>query len=179
MKVALIYGYAEGPRIAKNFISEIHRLGHKHVAIQDADVIIAHSGGTYMVPDTNQARLVILVDVPYYDSHKSFMNKLYRRVVEEGWSWKSVSKFGWNNWYVISSPQRCFQMYRAVIDGVFHGLKGKKVVFVRNAQDLFGEIAQDKRETKKINALTVELPGTHDDIWQRPEAYIKLSEKYL
>jgi hypothetical protein len=179
MKVALVYGYAEGPRIAKEFVSTLYRLGHKLVSATDADVIIAHSGGSFMIPDKNNAKVVMLVDVPYYDNHKSFVKKLYRRVAEEGWSLKSIRKFSWNNWYVVSNPKRCWRMYRAVIVGSFHGVNGKRVVLVRNSQDLFGVIAQDKQEAKKINADVKELPGTHDDIWVHPEVYIKLAEKQL
>lgn len=179
MKVALAYGYAEGPRIAKEFLSVAHQFGHELVSIADADVIIAHSGGSYMIPDKNDAKAVMLVDVPYYDSHKSFVKKLYRRVAEEGWSLKSIRKFSWNSWYVISSPKRYLQMYRAIIDGNLHGLEGKKVLFVRNSQDLFGVIDQDRQAAVRLNAKIEELPGHHDDIWAHPEAYLKLAEKHI
>jgi hypothetical protein len=179
MKIALIYGYAEGPRIAATFISSLRRLGHELVDASDAEVIVAHSGGSYLIPNKNNAKLILLVDVPYYDSHTSLMKKLYKRVTEEGWSLKSISKFGWNNWYVVSKPKRCFQMYKAVIDGTFQGLDGNKVVFVRNTKDIFGVVAQDKKEAKKIKGKVEELPGIHDDLWIHPEPYIKLAEKIL
>lgn len=179
MKVALIYGYAEGPRIACDFMAELNRLGHQLVDTTVAEVIIAHSGGSYLVPDKNGAKVVMLVDVPYYDSHRSFIRKLYKRVVEEGWSKKSIKKFGWNNWYVLSQPKRSFRMYKAVINGSFYGLDKKKVLFVRNDKDLFGVVDQDKKEARQMGGVVKVLPGTHDHLWEHPELYIKLVEKYL
>lgn len=179
MKVALIYGYAEGPRIGKKFRESLVTSGHELVGIDKAEVIIAHSGGSFLIPDNHAANLVVLVDVPYYDSHRSFIKKLTKRVAEEGWSRESISKFAWNNWYVISDLKRSHQMYKAVIRGTFYGLAGKKVLVIRNSQDVFGKLAQDKEEAQKAGWVATELPGTHDDLWINPEPYIKLAEKHL
>jgi len=179
MKVALEYGYAEGPRVAEDFIVELNQLGHQLVDAELAEVIIAHSGGSYLVPDKNSAEVVMLVDVPYYDSHRSFIGKLYKRVVEEGWSKKSIKKFAWNTWYLLSQPKRSFRMYKAVIDGSFYGLYKKKVIFVRNDRDLFGIVDQDKKEAKQVGGVVEVVPGTHDHLWEHPELYIKLVGKYL
>lgn len=179
MKVALIYGYSEGPRIAKKFQAILGSLGHTLVNVDKAQVIIAHSGGSYMVPDKHSAKVVMLVDVPYYDSHWSFINKLFKRVMGEGLSVSALNKLGWNSWYMISQYKRGSQMKKLVINGVFTGVKGKKVLLVRNSQDIFGTLAQDKKEAQRNGWAAEKLPGTHDDIWTNPKAYIKLAEKYL
>lgn len=179
MKVALIYGYAEGPRIAKSFIEYLEAHGHQLVEDSKAEVIIAHSGGAYLIPDNNLATKVVLVGVPYYDNHWSFIKKLSKRVAEEGVSLAALQKFALNNWYVYSQPKRSYRMYRRVIDGSFHGVDGKRVMLVRNNKDLFGAISQDEQQAHKSGWLVQGLPGTHDDLWTNPEPYIKLLEKQL
>ncbi len=179
MKVALIYGYAEGPRIAKNLIEYLGARGHELVDASEAEVILAHSGGSYLIPDNNSATRVVLVDVPYYDNHPSFIKKLSKRVTEEGISLSALQKFIWNNWYVYSQPKRSYQMYKRVIEGEFHGVEGKKVMLVRNNNDLFGAIDQDKEQARANGWLVEGLPGTHDDLWVNPEPYSKFLEKQL
>jgi len=176
MKVALIYGYAEGPRIAQRFITELQQRGHVVVQPEDADIIIAHSGGSYMIP-ASQAKLIMCINVPYYDSRWSFVKKLTKRVAEEGMSISAMQKFAWNNWYVYSQPIRSYRMYKQVMHGVFDGTKDKKVILVRNDRDLFGDISQDRRVAKQYPWKTRGLSGTHDDLWVNPGQYITLMEE--
>src|SRR5688572_18120710 len=67
MKVAIIYGWAEGHWHGHRLRKELKAAGleYSHDPA-NADVIIAHSGGCYMLPDNSQANLVMLVGFPYY-----------------------------------------------------------------------------------------------------------------
>lgn len=178
MKITFVYGYAEGPRLVTKFNKVAAKLGHDLVDVDQADVVIAHSGGTFMVP-TNTSKVVLLVNAPHYDSHWSFVKKLTTRVADEGFHLNALRKLLWNTWYFLSQPVRGRQMKKAVIAGHFTGLDGKIVIMVRNEHDNFGTIEQDNQIAKKFGWLTQELPGTHDDVWSHPEAYIKLAERYL
>lgn len=176
MKVALVYGYAEGPRITRKFSAALQVAGHQLNDAKTADVIIAHSGGSFMIPN-NQAKVVLLVNAPYYESHRAMIRNLANRVRQEGIKPIALRKLGWNGWYLVSRPRRARQMQKAVIEGKFPSTEQATVLLIRNADDNFGTPAQDQKLAAEHNWKTITLPGTHDDIWGNPGPYIKLLEE--
>src|SRR5690349_1106305 len=112
-KVAIIYGWSEGPWHGKKLRQEISNAGFEIIKQPEkADIIIAHSGGCFMLPQQSRAHLVLLVGLPYWPG-KHPVRSLRQKIKDEtknGW-WLKKTYF--NAYYFLTRPRRWFMMWRA------------------------------------------------------------------
>ena len=173
--LCIIYGFCEGPRMAGRMLRALRQAGY-HVTDDpyQADVVIAHSGGCFLVPSDLPAKQVIMIGLTYWPG-KSILRALIQKNVNDfrfhrrdrnqrGW----LQKFRWNLVYFWNMP-RNLTMLRARQRGEFWQVQ--RLTLVRNREDSFC--------TPDLASLPfthrprfVELPGQHDDCWLHPQRYI-------
>ena len=116
-RVAIIYGWAEGPWQSKKFIKELKGAGF---AIEEnpieADVLFAHSAGCYLIPPTIKARLLVLDGLPYWPGRSMASGVVHKLISElrylrrnRGLTWW-LNKIAHNGWYIISRPQKTYYL---------------------------------------------------------------------
>ncbi|HSW99696.1 MAG TPA: hypothetical protein VLH38_01535 [Patescibacteria group bacterium] len=156
----------------------LHALKHAgYTIINDpykADVVIAHSGGCFLVPKDLPAKQIIMIGLTYWP-HKSILRALF----EKNWNdfhfhrrsrnarhW--LRKFIWNTIYFWNWPHN-IRMLRARKRGEFWHLK--RLTLIRNEEDSFctPDIANIPFTHKPD---FIELPDQHDDCWLHPKHYI-------
>ncbi|HSX35421.1 MAG TPA: hypothetical protein VLH84_00635 [Patescibacteria group bacterium] len=176
-KICIIYGFCEGPRIAARMLTTLKNNGFEITGDpHNADVILAHSGGCYMVPHNVAAKRIIMVGLTYWPG-KSITRTFAKKIWDDLTHHRSeraarfwAHKTRWNLTYFWNMP-RNFAMLNALRAGDFWQLT--RVTVVRNHQDHFC--------TPDLTCLPfahkprlVELPGQHDDLWLHPERYLSV-----
>lgn len=179
MKVCIIYGWSEGPWQGKLLRTALHKSGFSITRrAQEADIIIAHSGGCYMLPDNSRAQLVLLVGLPYWRGKhpvRSLQEKLRSELRDMWWYKKTI----FNTYYFFTRPRRWVRMWQNWSKQVLPQLDNVAVTLVRNEQDYFMHPTDSKSLADKHNWKMKTLQGLHDDIWNNPQPYVELIKDSL
>lgn len=181
-KVYTLYGFAEGRAIGKKLRRELRAAGYINTRFKShADVFIAHSGGCLLVPKNAKAKLILLVDPPYWPG-KHVTKSLAQKVKRDYQHHREIKKVrrlsaktGHNGRYFITTLPRTIRMYKAHRMLNFPETKhGQQIYLIRNKHDSFcsPEIKDLLPQAKAYHYQ--ELPGEHDDIWHYPKKYIEL-----
>ena len=174
MKVAIIYGWAEGHLHGKRLRAALHRSGFEIANTpQEADIIISHSGGCYLVPPESKARLILLIGLPLWtgkDAVTSTKEKL--KTEPKGLWWLQKSLF--NVYYLITRPSGTFIMKKAVEDQTLPKLAQANLLLVRNEKDPYMHPAETQTLANEKGWSYVSMNSHHDDLWVRPEPYVEL-----
>ncbi len=175
--VCILYGFCEGPRIGRRFESELGRAGFSvEPDVSRADIVVAHSGGCFLVSDSLPARQVVMIGLTHWPGkpivwsliEKSWNDFRFQRGARNLRGW--LHKFAWNLIYFWNMPNN-LRMLKARKRGEFW--QAKHLTLIRNYEDSFctpdvASLPFDRTPT------IVELPGQHDDCWLRPENYVDI-----
>ncbi len=63
--VAILEGWAGGPWHTRQFRQLLKKAGFVVAKVEDAEIIIAHSAGIFDIPSNRQAKVIIMIGVPY------------------------------------------------------------------------------------------------------------------
>jgi hypothetical protein len=177
--VCVLFGGAEGERIAINFFRALKEAGFLIVKDSSkADIIIAHSAGCYMLPETVRARKIILINIPHWPGKSIFRGLLQKTKHDLQFSLSNryrrwfVYKTIWNTWYFLRIDT-ALKMFRGRIRGrLWEDMSAEKII-VRNTEDAF--CGPDLSTLPfKHDVTHVALSGQHDDLWINPKPYIDL-----
>jgi hypothetical protein len=172
--VCILYGFCEGPQIGKGLIATLQATGFDITTnASRADIIIAHSGGCFVLPEQHRARLVLLIGVPHWPG-KSMARGIYQKVVSDYALHRHTQmlrqwllKTSWHGiyfWHMVYN----WRMLRA-IKRPFH-TDADRVVLIRNREDT--SCTPDIAQLPALPQQTfLALPGQHDDCWLHPERY--------
>jgi hypothetical protein len=181
--VCIVYGFSEGAAHGRALRQVLTASGFR--VVKDpakADILIAHSGGCFVVPEKHQATLVILVGIDHWPG-KSFIvaitQKVWNDVVAHRGERKLTAwlrKTGWNLIYG-GNIRRHLRMLRGKRRGSAWSINAARLVLVRNHEDTF--CTPDTHTLPfKSKPITVELIGQHDDIWLHPEPYVDIIQAH-
>ena len=142
-----------------------------------ADIIIAHSGGCFALPDHVRARKIVLVGITYWPG-RSLAGSMVRKVIDDLHEHHREGELRFwlqKSWFNLLYAFRITQglcMLRGRHDGRVWRY-GKQVVVVRYSHDTFC--------TPDLGTLPftdppkiVQLPGHHDDCWRKPAAIVRI-----
>lgn len=186
VNVAVMEGWAGGPRLSKQFRQALGAAGYTLTGPEHADVIIAHSGGCYFVPVKSPAKLVILIDPPYWPG-KTIVSRLFvkkyqdNRLTRRTLGWKAwLAKTGWEAFYILAKPGYTTAALKknGSLD-FLNDLKQKPIYLVRNDADYFCSADIQAALNGYPNITYVPLPGQHDDYYVNPGPYIALLPKNI
>lgn len=177
-KVAIVYGWAEGPRHAKRFRALLRAEGFSITRkLEDADVLIAHSGGIFLLPANMRAELVMLVGVPYWPGKhpsKSLREKIKLELMNRGSLRYLLRKSVFNCLYFVSKPVHHYRIWNSWRHNLYPTSKESSFIAVRNRHDTFTNHKEVFNLASNNNWNVVSLDGYHDDLWLHPESYVKI-----
>lgn len=180
--IAVLEGWAGGPRLSRNFTTYAHGRGLiLSKKPTQADYIVAHSTGCYMLPRQLKAKRIMLIDPPYWPGESIVgrwinMNKGELRVLlQQHGYWRFFRNKFWEIYYIFAKPSYSWSVFRnqSHLDFI-DKLAGKKVVLVRNQADEFCSPDIKQALAGHKNFTYVEVPGYHGDYYLNPEPYIDL-----
>lgn len=180
--VCILYGLAEGPRIGAALTAKLIESGFTITqSAHSADYILAHSGGCFLVPADNKAKVILLIGLPYWPpkntlttmQQKNVFEFKYRRTHKELRTW--TKRLFWNSVYLLN-----FRALQKMVAGRANKayFDVANAILVRNKYD-FGCTPDIASIPFKQQPEYVQLPGMHDDCWDNPEPYITLLSKRL
>ena len=176
--ICIIYGFAEGRYISAGMRKALRGHGFKVVkAPSEASVLLAHSGGCYMLPQSHNAKLVVLVDPPMWLDRKP-LKGLPAKLRNEDRTAYWYKKTAFNLWYLASRPARWFRMGRFIKLDAINTLNAKTVV-IRIKDDSFAHPEHVLARVSECEWTVCSLEGGHDDLWERPDRYVKLIDSVI
>ncbi|HSX04908.1 MAG TPA: hypothetical protein VLF69_00325 [Candidatus Saccharimonadales bacterium] len=182
LSVCIIYGINEGPFMGRPLVRALEQAGFTIAANPtQADVILAHSGGCFLIPQPNRAKLIVQVGIAYWP-HKLWLASTVRKVYREGklyfrqhrlreWAHK------WLYHVRYSSLSTALRMLRSrPINQPWNSTQPQ--VIVRNHHDVYCSPEIYKVAFRGPRTF-LSLPGEHDDCWEHPEPYVRLIQSLL
>jgi hypothetical protein len=179
-RVHIIPGFAEGKYQINIFRTVFGAAGYEFTDNPlEAKIIIAHSGGVFLIPEGHQAELLILSGIPYF-SGTSLWTRLRRQLQFDlrllFTNTRSVYKlFALDIYYFLRHPRLWLRMYRAIqAQKLPHA---PKVTVVYHDEDPYstGEVMRDLTRAKGWQLVI--KSGGHDDLWLHPEVYLKILQQ--
>jgi hypothetical protein len=185
--IAILHGFAGGWWHTREFNKALNKADLRQTKKPGAaDIIFAHSGGCYRIPENNQAKLIVLVGPPYWPNKSILRRMLLKKNQDTSLRFKerglvfAVNKFIWELVYIIIKPSYMFialkhHRYLHFLDL----LENKKVILIRNDEDYFCSPQIKDAVKKYTNIKYMPMPGNHDDFMTNPQPYIDLMLKEL
>ena len=174
MKVGIIYGWSEGKWHGKLLRKELHLQGFTLTSdLTEADALIAHSGGSYLLPDNGRAGVVMLIGIPWHSTEhplKGLMKKVKYEIKDVWWYKKTF----YNTLYFLSRPLRWLKMYKAWKAKRLPKTTESIVIAVRNNDDHFMHPIESGVLASERGWKLKNLEGHHDDLWINPKPYVRL-----
>jgi hypothetical protein len=174
--ICIIPGFAEGWHTSWRLRRTLAKRGFaisKNPAT--AEVLIAHSGGCFVVPENHNAKLILLIGLPYWPG-KSLLKCIIQKnnmalttAVREKTLGTFLCKLPWHALY-MANMRRNFQMLGGHKSSIVWQTSSPKTVLIRNRYD--ANCTNKPNELKfQHSAALLSLPYEHDDCWDHPELY--------
>lgn len=181
---ALVYGFLAGPANGRKLRSLLEAQGLRSAhKTEDADILIAHSAGCWMIPSDSKARLVILIGMPFSQTnpkrtfrHANLQNTVTafkdRRVLN------LLSRMRFSLYYGLAQPRRNYAITKRARNPRPNILPDASHVFIANQQDPWVNTPQlDDYLASKPWAF-IAMTGSHDDLWKHPDHYSSIINHY-
>ncbi len=175
MKVFISAGFPESRWHTKRFMPFLEEQGFEMTHdMSEADIIIAHSGGCYMLNSQKAAKLILLIGLPYWPG-KNLISCLAGKVKLEKKDKRFFEKTLFSVFYGIIYIPKWIIMLRAYLRKDFDVIRADKVLLIHNEQDTFMNSKESQKISKQHGWQYVSMPGQHDDLWDNPGPYISLA----
>jgi hypothetical protein len=179
-------GWAEGQWQSQQLRVALEAAGYRPARSEEADIIITHSGGCYVVPDENKAQLIMMIGIPY-SPHKPILWSIGQKVQLDMYQHKIEQQLGywtrktfWNTLYLIGKPWRWAHMWWHWRKLDFpHAAPNCKIIAVRNEVDPFCKKYNFIKLCEERGWQAVHMHGHHDDCWSHPQPYVDIIKTAL
>lgn len=185
--ISIIHGWAGGKWHTADFENELEKAEFNIIEdSRKSDIIFAHSAGCYKIPSSNQARLVVLIGVPYWPG-KSILKRFFIKTASDGteiarlFGYRYASmKLLWQVVYGLAHPEMAFAALKNHDRlNFFSKLEEKKVIVIHNQNDVYSSSGLRAVLKNKANLKYIDVPGLHDDYYTNPRLYVDLIIKEL
>jgi hypothetical protein len=180
LSYGISYGLGGGPLHSRQLEHHLRQAGlHRAVRLDQANIIIAHSGGCWLIPKTAQPQLVIYIGMTLAQSKprqtwltaKALMAKHSRRA-------RRLNTMAKNTYYISRQPRRNLNMVRQAKTARPIVFPGRPTVFITNRHDPWPKDKQIQNYLDNYDWAFLSLPGAHDDIWEHPKRYAVIIDHY-
>lgn len=177
--VSLLFGFAEGEWHARHLKKELSRAGF--IIRKDsrkANILIAHSAGSYIAPWDTQAKIVLHVGYTYapQSSIPNALKKTLRRERQDYGTLRWLRNSAVHSLYMLNIRKtwRAYQDAKDTGHFLDHLARDPKHIFVKNKDDFYSsQEALLKRSDNKYTYISLPT-GNHNDIWYSPKPYVTL-----
>lgn len=184
--VAILYGFGEGKWHGKGLRAALLAANFAIARTPDnANIIIAHSGGMYDLPKDTAGKIVFLIAPSCGQPRKTWLETQGKKVWQDmtyffraGMAIRWIQKSCWNAVYLVGQIPKLPRLWR--IHGRHQaGLPfiAGSVVVITFTNDPWSGYISDSEKTKHLNYKFMRMDAIHDDVWLRPERYVGLVEK--
>jgi hypothetical protein len=180
LSFAISYGLAGGPANARKLCRLLSQAGYSPARqLDEADIIIAHSGGCWMIPANAKPRLLIYVGLPLAQNNPS---KTWAAYHASRFKQADILQILWGRaigcYYILRQPLRNFSMIRLAKTAQPVIFDQAVTVFITNQDDPWLKDAKLQTYVDNCPWAFVGLPGTHDYIWEQSADYVSIINHY-
>lgn len=182
--VAILYGFGEGRWNGRKLRSALLAANFNVVdSPHGADIVIAHSGGMYALPEVAEDKIVFLIAPSCGQPGKTWLQTQSKKVwldmrsfIDAGLFVLWLQKSCWNVLYLVQSiPRlpglwRIHQQHQAGLPLV----NAKTLTVVEFKNDPWSGYLRDEERAKHLRYAFIVMDAAHDDIWLNPERYVEL-----
>lgn len=182
----IAYGWSEGPWHSRKIRKSLEEKGFGHASTAvDADIIIAHSLGCYLIPRGHRAKVIILIGLPYWPGRPVPLSVLRNTVenirssVRDGSAWW-LNKLLHNLWYILVRPSASYDaLTQRRLAFLPKARSSQHILLIRNSDDAFCHPHIEKMLPDDLGYAYLDMAEKlHEDCWLNPDPYVKLIEKY-
>lgn len=172
--IAVVYGFSEGWLTGRLLRHAFVARGLKNERVQNARIVLAHSGGFLTLRHPETIRTLVLVGPDTW--HTSLLSSLRQklryeyRVARQKKHLGLWLRNGMRNWFYMPT----FHTIRLV-----HGLTrpklppfGSRTLVIRNRYDPYCKAENVLSWPRHV--VCISLDGGHDDLWTNPEPYAEI-----
>ena len=179
------YGFLGGPLNARQLKKSLRKAGYVETSLDEADIVIAHSGGTYL-HDLNSKPKLILLAAPAltrsnpHELFKKNTRQLWRSAKDEHYLGKRLLWSLYGIYSAFRHPRQNYRMARRAYNMKLElpEFMGAKVVFITNDDDVWPTGSPLEKLLLNRPWSFISLPGAHEHIWVHPEDYIDIINIY-
>lgn len=183
--VAILYGFGEGRWHGRKFQSALLAADFTIANDpRDADIIIAHSGGMYALPEDVSNKTVLLIAPACGQSGKTWLRTQSKKVWLDmiffsrmGMRARWLQKSCWNILYFVKQIPRLPRLWRIhrKHQAGLPILNTKVTTVALFKDDPWSGYISAEAKVRHINYTFKTIDATHDDIWLHPEKYVELA----
>jgi hypothetical protein len=171
MKIFISYGWPEGPWHGEKLAEVARSAGHTIVSsAEQAEIVIAHSGGCFMIDSIKRAKMIVLIGLPCWPG-RSLLKSTFQKVKQDTKNRNFFFKTSAHSWYCLTRIKRWRAMYRNF--KAFKLPSHNDVYLVHNEFDTYLNQTIAQRLAKQRGWNYVEQTGGHDDLWESPDKYLQ------
>lgn len=184
LSFAISYGFLGGPLHSRRFRKLLHKAGYIQAnSPEKADIIIAHSAGCRLLPETSKPKLLIFVGMPLtretpYETFKKARRSNVINMIRD-FNFLRMLSIGFISFYYgMFQPRRNRAIIRGAKTPVVMNLVCSHTIFIANRDDPWPDPAQLPDYAMQHNWTFIGLTGSHDDIWEHEDHYLDIINHY-
>lgn len=177
---AIVPGIGEGRLISWRMSQALTAAGYVETDPRQADIIITHSGGIYVVPSDIRAGLFAHIIITHYMPYGQLLAAHRRKVVydfrlrwQRGQVWRGGLALLANGWYLLNITRGLATRRGFLHSGeVLADLPPGRHLFIGGINDGLSDASVIVRDTLSRHTYLSIYAG-HDDCWRTPEPYVQ------
>lgn len=182
--VCILYGLAEGPAHSRHLRDVLEHVGFRITKnARDADILLVHSGGYFLIPSNHTGKLIMLVGpCNGYRGNSMFVTQVKKVAVDLNhclknrllgpWLYKSL----WHAIYLLGKQHANSVMYRGSrrLGKLLPELNPKLLSVILYRDDPWSWHGDREQFLKLKQACLISNTGLHDDLWMHPAQYVAI-----
>jgi hypothetical protein len=182
----IFYGFFGGQAHGREMRHLLHAAGlRKATSAQAADIIIAHSAGCWRVTDDLRPKLTLFIGMPLQPgkAYETFRTAVRGNKADHATNPRRGKKIqSLNMLYMALQPRRSLHIIRKGSSYMEQPIKTNpqtnQTVFIKNADDPWPNSPLLDKALESLPYSFISLPGSHVNIWHRPERYVAIIKHY-
>ncbi len=178
LNFAINYGLTSGSLHSKKISQLLQAAGYTPTTILQADIIIAHSAGCWLIPTDARPKLIIYVGMPLNQTrpHRAWRQAILNNFRKQ--TWHALTSLIKSMYYGLRQPIHNLTIIGMAKTAQPIAFPTAVTVFIANRHDPWPHAKQLQRYTAQHNWAFIDLPGAHEDIWKHPERYVHIINHY-
>ncbi len=182
----IYHGFSHSRRHSAGMRKLLDQAGYDEaIEPRQADIVIAHSAGCYIVPPDSDAKVVLLVGVPMNDKHvrRVFFDARRKDVATFRAAHQSKRLFRLTalSYLEVSRHSRYHRKLVKTVITKRHNLpviNARQTIVISSQSDPWPEPVKELAKTSKHGYSFISMYGSHNHLWQAPEQYIEIIKAY-
>lgn len=184
--VAILYGFGEGERHSRNLRNALET-AHFDIATnpENADIIIAHSGGMYSLPKETVGKTIFIIAPSCGQPDNTWLQTQSAKVWQDmkyflatGSLMQWLQKSAWNAFYLCKQIPTLPKLWRAHHEHLAGlPITNAPTIVVTFKDDPWSGCFTAKESVKHPTYIFIQMNAIHDDIWLHPKPYVELIQR--